>query len=77
MQLRPVLRITRGIQTSDGPGVRLRRFLGGGSGLPSIDPFLLVCAYTCVLSRNFQAFVVGLTCRAARRMVTSSSAAVG
>ncbi len=42
MQLRPVLRTTRGIQTSDGAGVRLRRFLGGGSGLPSIDPFLML-----------------------------------
>ena len=42
MRLRPVLRTTRGIQASDGAGVRLRRFLGGGSGLPSIDPFLLL-----------------------------------
>jgi quercetin 2,3-dioxygenase len=42
MPLRPVLRTTRGIQTSDGAGVRLRRFLGGGSGLPSIDPFLML-----------------------------------
>jgi hypothetical protein len=42
MQLRPVLRTTRGIQTSDGAGVRLRRLMGGGSGLPSIDPFLML-----------------------------------
>ncbi|MGZ8273049.1 MAG: pirin family protein [Burkholderiaceae bacterium] len=42
MELRPVLRTTRGIQTSDGAGVRLRRLMGGGSGLPSIDPFLML-----------------------------------
>jgi redox-sensitive bicupin YhaK (pirin superfamily) len=42
MQLRPVLSTTRGIQTSDGAGVRLRRLMGGGSGLPSIDPFLML-----------------------------------
>jgi quercetin 2,3-dioxygenase len=42
MQLRPVLRTTRGIQTSDGAGVRLRRMMGAGTGLPSIDPFLLL-----------------------------------
>lgn len=40
--IRPVLRTTRGVQTSDGAGVRLRRLMGGGSGLPSIDPFLLL-----------------------------------
>jgi len=42
MQVRPVVRTTRGIQTSDGAGVRLRRLMGGGSGLPSIDPFLML-----------------------------------
>lgn len=42
MTLRPVLRTTRGIQTSDGAGVRLRRLMGAGTGLPSIDPFLLL-----------------------------------
>ncbi|MGZ9030754.1 MAG: pirin family protein [Burkholderiaceae bacterium] len=42
MELRPVLRTTRGIQTSDGAGVRLRRLMGSGSGLPSIDPFLML-----------------------------------
>jgi redox-sensitive bicupin YhaK (pirin superfamily) len=42
MQIRPVTRVTRGIQTSDGAGVRLRRLMGGGSGLPSIDPFLML-----------------------------------
>jgi quercetin 2,3-dioxygenase len=42
MSIRPVLRTTRGIQTSDGAGVRLRRLMGGGSGLPSIDPFLML-----------------------------------
>ena len=42
MKTRPVERTTRGIQTSDGAGVRLRRLMGGGSGLPSIDPFLML-----------------------------------
>jgi len=42
MKPRPVERTTRGIQTSDGAGVRLRRLMGGGSGLPSIDPFLML-----------------------------------
>jgi len=42
MNPRPVERTTRGIQTSDGAGVRLRRLMGGGSGLPSIDPFLML-----------------------------------
>jgi quercetin 2,3-dioxygenase len=42
MKPRPVERMTRGIQTSDGAGVRLRRLMGGGSGLPSIDPFLML-----------------------------------
>ena len=42
MKPRHVDRTTRGIQTSDGAGVRLRRLMGGGSGLPSIDPFLLL-----------------------------------
>jgi redox-sensitive bicupin YhaK (pirin superfamily) len=42
MILRSVVRTTRGIQTSDGAGVRLRRLMGGGGALPSIDPFLLL-----------------------------------
>lgn len=42
MDLRPVVRTTHGIQTSDGAGVRLRRLMGGGGALPSIDPFLLL-----------------------------------
>lgn len=42
MNIRPVVRTTRGIQTSDGAGVRLRRLMGGGTGLPSIDPFLML-----------------------------------
>lgn len=42
MRIRPVVRTTRGIQTSDGAGVRLRRLMGGGTGLPSIDPFLML-----------------------------------
>jgi redox-sensitive bicupin YhaK (pirin superfamily) len=42
MSVRPVVRTTRGIQTSDGAGVRLRRLMGAGTGMPSIDPFLLL-----------------------------------
>jgi redox-sensitive bicupin YhaK (pirin superfamily) len=42
MALRSVVRTTRGIQTSDGAGVRLRRMMGTGTGMPSIDPFLLL-----------------------------------
>ena len=42
MQTRPVVRATRGIQTSDGAGVRLRRLMGGGGAVPSIDPFLMM-----------------------------------
>ena len=42
MTSRPVVRTTRGIQTSDGAGVRLRRMMGTGTGMPSIDPFLLL-----------------------------------
>ncbi|HTN49292.1 MAG TPA: pirin family protein [Burkholderiaceae bacterium] len=42
MSARPVIRSTRGIQTSDGAGVRLRRLMGGGGAIPSIDPFLML-----------------------------------
>ena len=42
MQVRPIVRATRGIQTSDGAGVRLRRLMGSGAAIPSIDPFLML-----------------------------------
>jgi redox-sensitive bicupin YhaK (pirin superfamily) len=42
MDVRGVIRTTRGIQTSDGAGVRLRRLMGGGGAVPSIDPFLML-----------------------------------
>lgn len=43
MNVRRVVRSTRGVQTSDGAGVRLRRLMGGSGGtLPSIDPFLML-----------------------------------
>jgi len=35
-------RVGRGIPTSDGAGVRLTRLMGGGTDLPSIDPFLML-----------------------------------
>jgi redox-sensitive bicupin YhaK (pirin superfamily) len=40
--LRPVIRTTRGVAASDGAGVRLRRLMGGGGAVPSIDPFLML-----------------------------------
>lgn len=42
MDVRGVVRTTHGIQTSDGAGVRLRRLMGGGGAVPSIDPFLML-----------------------------------
>src|SRR5450432_3234050 len=36
------VRITRGVPTQDGGGVRLTRLMGGGPALPSVDPFLLL-----------------------------------
>jgi redox-sensitive bicupin YhaK (pirin superfamily) len=42
MDVRSVVQTTRGIQTSDGAGVRLRRLMGGGGAVPSIDPFLML-----------------------------------
>jgi redox-sensitive bicupin YhaK (pirin superfamily) len=56
MDVRGVVRTTRGIQTSDGAGVRLRRLMGGGSGLPSIDPFLLL---DCFDSPSAQDYLAG------------------
>jgi redox-sensitive bicupin YhaK (pirin superfamily) len=56
MKLRTVLRTTRGIQASDGAGVRLRRMMGGGSGLPSIDPFLMLDYFE---SPNAQDYIAG------------------
>jgi quercetin 2,3-dioxygenase len=42
MTTRNPVRITRGVPTSDGAGVRLTRLMGGGPGLPSVDPFLML-----------------------------------
>jgi redox-sensitive bicupin YhaK (pirin superfamily) len=53
MKTRLVERITRGIQTSDGAGVRLRRLMGGGTGLPSIDPFLLLDYFDSPNARDY------------------------
>jgi redox-sensitive bicupin YhaK (pirin superfamily) len=53
MKTRPVERITRGIQTSDGAGVRLRRLMGGGTGLPSIDPFLMLDYFDSPNARDY------------------------
>jgi redox-sensitive bicupin YhaK (pirin superfamily) len=39
---RQPIRITRGVPTQDGAGVRLTRLLGGDPTLPSVDPFLLL-----------------------------------
>jgi len=55
MNPRPVVRTTRGIQTSDGAGVRLRRLMGGGSGLPSIDPFLMMDFFDTANSQDYLA----------------------
>ena len=55
MNLRPVVRTTRGIQTSDGAGVRLRRLMGGGSGLPSIDPFLMLDYFDTARAQDYVA----------------------
>jgi len=42
MTFRNPIRLTRGVPTSDGAGVRLTRLMGGGTDLPSIDPFLML-----------------------------------
>jgi hypothetical protein len=42
MKLRNPIRLTRGVPTSDGAGVRLTRLMGGSPDLPSIDPFLML-----------------------------------
>jgi quercetin 2,3-dioxygenase len=42
MTLRNPIRMSRGVPTSDGAGVRLTRLLGTGTGVPSIDPFLML-----------------------------------
>jgi redox-sensitive bicupin YhaK (pirin superfamily) len=53
MALRPVVRTTRGIQTSDGAGVRLRRMMGTGTGMPSIDPFLLLDYFDTARAQDY------------------------
>ena len=42
MNSRNPVRLARGVATSDGGGVRLTRLMGGGTDLPSIDPFLML-----------------------------------
>ncbi len=42
MTPRNPVRIARGVPASDGGGVRLTRLMGGGTNLPSIDPFLML-----------------------------------
>ena len=53
MQVRPIVRTTRGIQTSDGAGVRLRRLMGGGGTIPSIDPFLMLDYFDSPNARDY------------------------
>jgi redox-sensitive bicupin YhaK (pirin superfamily) len=54
VNVRPVIRSTRGIQTSDGAGVRLRRLMGGSGGsLPSIDPFLMLDYFDSPNARDY------------------------
>ena len=42
MNLRLPTRISRGVPTSDGAGVRLTRLMGGDPRMPSVDPFLML-----------------------------------
>lgn len=56
MSIRGVVRTTRGIQTSDGAGVRLRRLMGGGGAIPSVDPFLMLDFFD---TANAQDYVAG------------------
>ena len=42
MTFRNPIRMSRGVPTSDGAGVRLTRLLGTGTAVPSIDPFLML-----------------------------------
>lgn len=54
MKVRPVVRTSKGIQTSDGAGVRLRRLIGGGGGaLPTIDPFLMLDFFDSPNSKDY------------------------
>lgn len=53
MSARPVVRSTRGVQTSDGAGVRLRRLIGGGGAIPSIDPFLMLDYFDSPNARDY------------------------
>jgi redox-sensitive bicupin YhaK (pirin superfamily) len=56
MSVRPVVRATRGVQTSDGAGVRLRRLMGTGAAVPSIDPFLMLDYFD---TANAQDYIAG------------------
>ncbi|MDM7915605.1 MAG: pirin family protein, partial [Candidatus Eisenbacteria bacterium] len=42
MTSRLPIRISRGVPTSDGAGVRLTRLMGGDPRMPSVDPFLML-----------------------------------
>jgi redox-sensitive bicupin YhaK (pirin superfamily) len=53
VNLRNVVRATRGIQTSDGAGVRLRRLMGGGGAVPSIDPFLMLDYFDTASAQDY------------------------
>jgi quercetin 2,3-dioxygenase len=53
MKPRPVERTTRGIQTSDGAGVRLRRLMGGGGAIPSVDPFLMLDFFDTANAKDY------------------------
>jgi redox-sensitive bicupin YhaK (pirin superfamily) len=55
-RLRPVARTTRGVAASDGAGVRLRRLMGGGGAVPSIDPFLMLDFFD---TANAQDYIAG------------------
>jgi redox-sensitive bicupin YhaK (pirin superfamily) len=56
MPIRPVVRTTRGIATQDGAGVRLRRLMGGGGAVPSVDPFLMMDFFD---TENAQDYIAG------------------
>ena len=73
MQIRPVVRTTQGIQTSDGAGVRLRRLMGGGAGLPSIDPFLMLDFFDSPNARTTSPAFRRIRIAASRRSPTCSN----
>ncbi|NEO32219.1 MAG: pirin family protein [Symploca sp. SIO3C6] len=50
--IRPVVLSVEGLRTSDGDGVKLRRFIGS-STLPKLDPFLLLDAFSSDEPRDY------------------------